>query len=375
MMFTEYLNSFKCKVNSFFEAEAQCYDSGVDSQLLLYTDIENKDISASVKQKLIASKDMAFMSQFLARIERNAPLGIDLADIEYKGFVNHALTELFTKLEFFNFIKRLDLSSQEEAVEYKEGFDLALLDKNKVYAVDIENSSVSVVGDGVAVKADISDAEVFLANKDYKKVFLDSKKVYSDFAREGRTVDGIVFDVTLGAYLADSNMGHYDIEHLTSSFLNTIYEEGKTDRAQTVFKLYTLLEKNVAEAGMTALLTEVEMPLAKTLSNMERRGFRIERDALARYGEVLSGIAEELTGRIYFAAGCEFNINSPKQVAEVLFDKLELKSKKKKSPLPYPFPRVTRPTTPTPPATVLNATLISPIPRQWRGTTIRSGDS
>ena len=295
----------------------------------LYEGIEEKDISTSLKQKLIASKDMAFLSQFLARIERNAHLGVDLCDIEYKGFVADALTELFTELEFFNFIKRLELTKEEASLEYKLIKDLYSLDKDKIYAVDITDNTVAVVSENVAVKADLGDSYAFLADKEYKKVVFDLKKIYGEFAEEKREINGIVFDVTLGAYLADSNMGNYDIEHLTSSFLNSIYEEGKTDRAQTIYKLYTVLEKAVEDAGMTALLRDIEMPLACTLSSMERRGFRIEREGLAKYGDVLAGIAEELTGRIYFAAGCEFNINSPKQLGEVLFEKLQFPAVKK----------------------------------------------
>lgn len=295
----------------------------------LYEGIENKDISASLKQKLITSKDMAFLSQFLARIERNAPLGLGLNDIEYKGFISDALTDLFAELEFFNFIKRLELTKEEDSLEYTALTDLSSLDKEKIYAVDITENTVSIVSENLAVKADIADCYAFLADKDYKKVLFDLKKSYGEFADMGKAFNGIIFDVTLGAYLADSNMGNYDIEHLTSSFLNSIYEEGKTDRAQTVFKLYTVLEKTVEEAGMTKLLHDIEMPLACTLSNMERRGFRIEREGLAKYGEVLAVIAEELTGRIYFAAGCEFNINSPKQLGEVLFEKLQFPAVKK----------------------------------------------
>ncbi len=295
----------------------------------LYENIESKDISASLKQKLITSKDMAFLSQFLARIERNAPLKLGLNDIEYMGFDSGALTELFTELEFFNFIKRLELTKEEASVEYTTLTDLSSLDKEKIYAVDITENTVSIVSENVAVKADISDSYAFFADKDYKKVLFDLKKSYGEFSDMEKEINGIVFDVTLGAYLADSNMGNYDIEHLTSSYLNSIYEEGKTDKAQTIFKLYTVLEKTVEDAGMTELLCDIEMPLACTLSNMERRGFRIERNGLSKYGEVLAGIAEELTGRIYFAAGCEFNINSPKQLGEVLFEKLQLPAVKK----------------------------------------------
>ena len=116
---------------------------------------------------------------------------------------------------------------------------------------------------------------------------------------------------------------------MTSSYLNSIYEIGKTDSAQTVYKLYSVLSESLKETGMSKLMEEIELPLAHTLANIEKRGFRIQREELYKYGETLSAVAEELTGRIYFAAGCEFNINSPKQLGEVLFEKMGLPSVKK----------------------------------------------
>ena len=295
----------------------------------LYNGIEDKDISNSVKQKLIASKDMAFLSQFLARIERNAPLGIDLADIEYKGFIKDSLTEIFTSLEFFNFIKRLELTSEGSAVEYKEITDATRLDKNKIYAVDLTEDKGYLYTDGQAVTLPLDIAYQFLGNKDFKKVLLDYKKSYAMLTDMGKDLDGVVFDVTLGAYLADSNMGNYDIEHLTSAFLNSIFEAGKTDRAKTIYQLYTFLDRALEESGMKKLLLEIEIPLARVLADMEKRGFRIERQGLAEYGEALSKTAAELTERIYLEAGCEFNINSPKQLGEVLFETLKLPPLKK----------------------------------------------
>lgn len=298
----------------------------------LYTDIENKDISASVKQKLIASKDNAFLSQFLARIEKNAPLEIELSDVEYKGFLNDELTELFTKLEFYNFIKRLGVTKEAEKVEYAS-VDIDMLDKSKAYAVcfdgEFEDGKIYIYSDNVATTADGDLAKKLLADEQFKKVVFDSKKTYSTLADKGVEIKGVIFDVMLGAYLADSNMGKYDIEHLASSYLNEIYEQGKTDKAQTVYKLYSVLDSSLGEADMKKLLTDVELPLALTLSNMERRGFRIERNGLSDYGEMLGKVATELTDRIYLLAGCEFNINSPKQLGEVLFEKLGLPPIKK----------------------------------------------
>ncbi len=295
----------------------------------LYTDIESKDISASLKQKLVNSKDMAFLSQFLARIETNVPLEMHVEDIEYKGYENELLVELFTKLEFYNFIKRLGVTKESEKVEYKETADLGTLDKSKVYAVDVSDDKLNIYADGVGLVCNIENSRKFLADAEYKKVLFDSKWCYTYFGGMDIELNGVVFDVMLGAYLADSNLGKYDIEHLASSYLNEIFEEGKTDRAQTVYRLYKSLNDILEQTQMKELLINIELPLARTLSNMERRGFRIAREGLKSYGGLLGSMANELTDRIYFAAGCEFNINSPKQLGEILFEKLGLPAMKK----------------------------------------------
>jgi len=295
----------------------------------LYENIESIEISKSVKQKLTDSKDTAYLSQFLARIERNVPLDIELADIEYKGFDNEALAELFTKLEFYNFIKRLDLTKETESVDYKEIVNANTLDCNKEYSFCVKDERIYIYSDGVSVVTDIAKTKGFIESLEYKKVVCDLKKYYTFFAQRGIDLNGCVFDVMLGAYLDDSASGSYDIAHLSSSYLNAIYEEGKSDEAQTVYSLYPELKKRLNECEMHDLLEKVEMPLAITLAKMEMRGFRVERAGLAFYGEALTAMTEELTDRIYFAAGCEFNINSPKQLGEVLFEKLGLPSVKK----------------------------------------------
>jgi len=295
----------------------------------LYDGIENKELSPSLKQKLISNRDNAFLSQFLARIERNAPIIDGIESVKYNGFDGEKLTELFTRLEFFNFIKRLDLKKNEENAEYEEQSVLSVEDKDKAYAFYIDDGRAYMFSEDCAVCSDIEAAYGIVSDKNVKKIVFDSKNIYSFFADKGVSVQGIVFDVMLGGYLADSNIGSYDMEHLASTFLNSIFESGKSDGAQTVYKLYTCLDSMLGEADMRGLLYDIELPLAYTLSNMERRGFCIEREGLYKYGEVLSALASELTERIYFAAGVEFNINSPKQLGEVLFERLKLPAVKK----------------------------------------------
>ncbi len=297
----------------------------------LYDCVESKDITPSMKQKLINSKEMAFLSQFLAKIERNVPLDIELSDVEYKGFSNEALIELFTRLEFLNFIKRLELTKETETVEYTsaEVSDIAKLDKNAIYAFEVNSDKAYIYSDKVRYVIGIEEVREFICDVNYKKVVFDVKKHYKFFADKGIEFAGCVFDVLLAAYLVDSSTGAYDLEHLTSSYLNSIFEEGKTDRGQTIYVLYSVLSKKLKETDNESLLENVELPLAHTLANMEIRGFRVQREELKAYGEVLDRLIADLTERIYFAADCEFNINSPKQLGEILFEKMGLPAVKK----------------------------------------------
>ena len=296
----------------------------------LYENVEDKDISPSIKQKLINSKDMAFLSQFLARIDRNVPLDITLDGVSYKGFDNDGLIDMFTKLEFLAFIKRLELTKEAESVEYKNASkeDIANLDKTDIYAFDVRDGRAHIYSKNTQLSVEIQAATDFIADESYKKIVYDAKELYKYFAVTGIEFSGCVFDVMLGAYLVEPT-GAFDIDHLASSYLNAVYEEGKSDRAQTVYELYSVISEKLKETQSETLLTDIELPLAKTLANMEMRGFKVQRDGLVAYGELLSKLAEDLTSRIYFAADCEFNINSPKQLGEVLFEKMGLPAVKK----------------------------------------------
>ncbi|MBR2181015.1 MAG: DNA polymerase I, partial [Oscillospiraceae bacterium] len=188
----------------------------------------------------------------------------------------------------------------------------------------VKEGRAYIYSKNVQLTAEIQSASEFIADEGFKKIVYDVKELYKKFA----DFSGCVFDVMLGAYLVEPT-GSFDIEHLASSYLNGVYEEGKSDRAQTVYELYLVISEKLKETQSETLLEDIELPLAKTLANMEMRGFKVQREGLFAYGELLGKLAEDLTTRIYFAADCEFNINSPKQLGEVLFEKMGLPAVKK----------------------------------------------
>ena len=173
--------------------------------------------------------------------------------------------------------------------------------------------------------AQISDFYAVLQGKTL--VCYDSKQLCKRHREpEFRALDW--FDVMLGAYLVNSQKNNYELSTLASDYLGEL----STDEALcawTVARLYQPIYDKLEESEQLSLLKTLEMPLATVLADMETAGFRINREGIARYGEQLASVASLLESQIYFHAGREFNINSPKQLGEVLFDTLGLPHAKK----------------------------------------------
>ncbi|MBR5119866.1 MAG: DNA polymerase I, partial [Clostridia bacterium] len=235
------------------------------------------------------------------------------------------------KLEFSVFIKRFGLDA-EPAPEEKEAAPVAVapMDCAKVSALEV---IALVYKDGALTLSDGSSAwtcengEVTARLAGKTVVCYDSKSLYKNpalsFLRECR-----VYDLMLGAYLANSSKSNFDLSSLVSDYLGEVMSPD-VPTAAYIARLYPLISQAVEESGQTSLLTDLEAPLALVLADMEMAGFRIDREGIAKYGEQLTTVAEALEAQIYFHAGQEFNINSPKQLGEILFDVLGLPHAKK----------------------------------------------
>lgn len=144
-------------------------------------------------------------------------------------------------------------------------------------------------------------------------------------------VEGFVFDTALAAYLLEATESDYAPERLSVRFLG-----GELRGAQAVWSLYPELDKRIRELGMRKLMYDIELPLCRVLAEMEKAGFLVNKMALYGYGESMTGTINALQKSIWVAAGREFNINSPKQLGEVLFDDLQLPSGKRPKPAGAP---------------------------------------
>ena len=312
---------------------------GLDS---IYAVINEANIGVSVKNKLLANKENAYLSQTLARIDCDAPIGVSLSDCEYNGFMKKELYSLFVELEFLALIKRFGIEDAASFEDQNDGEKGKCSRKSAV--VDIieqepENIVKAVAGKKISVA--ITDEEKLcffdgenrflcpisreaLAIFDETKVSCyDSKNIYKAFILKGISVPKIHIDIMLAAYVLDSTEGNFSLERLAFSNLGETLNEGNsTDIA--VFDLAEIYEKKIAENNNENLLFEIEMPLALVLAKMELAGFCIDVEGIKKYGKELSILVDSLKERIYSFAGEEFNISSTKQLGEVLFDKMKL---------------------------------------------------
>ena len=308
----------------------------------IYEKIDEAKLSASVKEKLLTNKENAYLSQMLARIDCDAPVGVSLEDCAYSGFMKKELYSLFVELEFLALIKRFGLENAANEADEKDGesdacadscADISIVEKTARDIADAmrgKDISVSLLNDECLIFFDGDNRFLCKISEDSLEIFegarvscYDAKAIYKTFISRGFSAPRLYLDVMLAAYVLDSTEGSFSLERLAFSQLGeTVNEETQID--VTVFRLAKIYEKKVAEDGSEGLLYEMEMPLALVLAEMELTGFCVDVEGIKSYGLELSARADELKERIYGFAGQEFNISSPKQLGEVLFEKMML---------------------------------------------------
>ena len=293
----------------------------------------------SMRAKLEAGKDSAYLSRKLAEINREVPLDITLVDIQSKGIVRADARRLFMRLEFSAFLKRFGLDGNDGEVAADavtaamptETLALsALTEKLKdvsTVALDIDGDTV-LLSDGTQIWQTEEPPEALLPLlRDKMAVCYDCKSLYK--LQKGSVLrEAPLYDLMLAAYLANSSKSLYELPALVSDYLGEIVNPD-LPRITYFLRLYEPLRQRLEESRQADLLDSLEMPLAEVLADMETAGFYIDRAGIAAYGEQLGIVAAELESRIHFHAGRAFNINSPKQLGEVLFDTLGLPHAKK----------------------------------------------
>ena len=338
-------------------------------------DIEAKP--AAVK-KLAAGEEAARHSYWLATIVTDAPLAFDPEENRVREPGPDAYP-LFLKLEFSKLIEKLGLrpvetAAADEAPEltvtaepvteetraqelldaFRRADHVALLALPDLSGVMVdcetgENTAVSAEFFFERYGGDWNGLLRALFSADIKKVSHNVKDLMRTLLENGLPAEGFLFDTALAAYLLDATAGSYELDRLFVSYFNAELPApahlepdafsllGDTLAAETAFHCYTsavdalygALAERLRERGQWELFETAELPLCRVLAEMERTGCRVDAKALSAFGELLSARAGALETKIYELADGPFNINSPKQLGEVLFGKLGLPHGKK----------------------------------------------
>ena len=320
----------------------------------LYEKLETAEMRDSLRKKLLDGKESAYMSYALGTICLNAPIDTEVSHYAVRPMQKQELAALLTELELFKWIEKLELHgtqlsfedvATEEMPYVQVESENALQDclewvkqhKQLDFLYELSDSDVKklYVSFGGRVAAFPMDAIWFemLEDTTIQKRTHDVKPLFSILLKAKGTPAGFVMDTMLAAYLLDPLASAYSLPRLAQEY-NAVHAVLSSDiplEQQIVFFTSTAdrLAVKLEETNQNALLAEIELPLAEVLASMENIGFEVDAEHIRQYGEQLEERIRALETALYEAVGYSFNLNSPKQLAVALFEKLGLPAKKK----------------------------------------------
>lgn len=338
----------------------------------IYEHIDELEIKEGVRNKLKNDRDNAYLSYELATIDRNAPIDFDFSAAVRGGYNESELAALFTRLNFRSFISKLKLDKAAEAAEatdtiegigksadFKDLISAARAAKKVAYTLSGNRLFIKPPkGDVIYADADKEDLKEFFGDSKISKVGYDIKEDIIAVSEYGIDAPespfrAMTFDVMLAAYILDPTQSSYPIDTLCTKYLSAYLDcddsadggeqlsmldviEPSSDKTQLiinrVYAIERLAEKmadEIEKNGQHYLYYDVELPLTEVLARLQLRGMYVDRDELTDFGRMLDDRINLLCDEIYSLAGEEFNINSPKQLGVILFEKLELPFGKK----------------------------------------------
>lgn len=344
-----------------------------------YSTIENliehtDELKGSIKKKIEENKDLALMSKELATIITNVPIEVKLEDLAYGDYNKDDVVEKFKEFGFTSLItKLLDIEGGETTI--KEEIDLKIehldnvedfikkAEENKKVIIDVIGKEGNILDkrvlyvflslDGNEIyyvnEDELPQIKTLLSNPEIKKHGYDLKEDYILLKPYEIELNSMDFDITIAEYLIDSKSStSYECSAIAMKYLTRKIKSkedllGKGAKAKkfdeiefdelsvyigdilnTVNGVYPKMEENLKETEMDGLFYHVEMPLVEVLGSMEYIGMKVDKDQLNELKEKFTTIINELENEIFELAGEPFNINSPKQLGVVLFEKLGL---------------------------------------------------
>ena len=348
----------------------------------LYQKIEKNedDLKGKTREKIADNKELAILSRTLGTINIEVPLNIGIDQLERKDWNREKVTEIFKKLRFQRFMERFHLEEQKqekletpfsskkiETEDEKQNLINAIIENKRIFYVfstEEEKKEELIIKKKITAIHIYHEKEniVYTSNKveDFKEIFERRdilkcgdklKQDYILLKQMQVQPENLMFDVSIAGYILNAISGKYKMEDLAEQFLGiqiqslitqdtkqqiNLFEETEEKESNTgeiytycIFHLYQKLIDKLKETEQLELFQTIEMPLVEVLADMQYTGMYVNKEELKSYGEELQKKLEEMTKKIYELAETEFNINSPKQLGEVLFEKLKLPVYKK----------------------------------------------
>ncbi len=304
----------------------------------VYGNLQDESIRPKLREKLETSKDNAYLSYDLATIRCEAPIDFEPRDAVIRPYNRPALYALFQKLEFVKLIDKYGLRGAELDAPKQEVKKIAPLPKVDCLPENTRECAIYMAPDGSLGLACAEgvweltpmEAQMGLTLPEGKLYCHDAKTTMHALNDMGMNTPQFTFDTALAAYNLNPSASDYPVTKLATNFLGVTVEDGDAAAcAEAVWNLRPVLEEELRKEGMTSLYYDMELPLCDVLYRMEKEGIAIDRAQLEQFGTMLSERIDACEKLIFSYSDGVFNINSTKQLGELLFDKLGLPPVKK----------------------------------------------
>ena len=350
----------------------------------LYNEVENNpnllDVRGKLKEKIIDNKELAYLSKELGKIDTEVPLEEKIDDLELKEWNKTDVYSLFKYLRFNRFIERFNMQNEDEIKEYTDNLfehieitnnenlnkiiEKIKKDKEIVYYIETQECENSIISKKIKsitiynykentcyyilIDNNLNLFKEIFEDKEIQKIGYRQKIDYILLKEAGIDPTGFKYDIEIAAYIINPTENKYNIEKLATQYLTidlditnnkvetqmNLFEETETSneeyikfnciRAYAIYNIYIKTLEKLKETNQEELFNNIEMPLVEVLADMQFNGIYVDKEQLIEFGRKLKDEIEKLTGEIYKIAGEEFNINSPKQLGIILFEKLKL---------------------------------------------------
>ncbi len=325
-----------------------------------------KNEKSKLAQKIIDNQDLGKFCKHIATIDTDVPLPFTLEDLEYSGYDFNELSSFYTKEEFYSLLKKLKPNSKkrnihktttEKSIKFEKilissfkdlpnNISTFVLDYNQTNYHHANVNNVIFADDKTVYIYDYSLAKKdkdfinFITNENNKKATFDSKAMYVLLNKDHIQLNGITFDLLLASYLLDSSLANDPItvcayfgKNILSNDQLTLFDDNSStcNLTYVINSIKDEVIESLKEIDCYDLYNNIELKLAIVLAKMEIEGFPLNKEALNIINEKYKIILNELTEKIDELAGVKINLSSPKQVADLLFNKLMLPSNKKQS--------------------------------------------